>query len=251
VTAHDVTLEEHIRVQAAVQKWVDASISKTLNAPSTIKSEEVEKAFLLAYDLGLKTITFYRDGCRDGVLRLPEENKNASTDLKRGVVQPRPKSAPGYTFRLDTGCGKLYLTVNYDPETNQILETFITTGSDGGCLIYTEATSRLISLALRGGIPLEAIIEQLMSTHPCPSFMRARGAGKSLSLGRSCPSAIAHQLREVQKELNGLSVSPTVQKLEQKPEKVEDLSNQCPECGNELTFQEGCRLCFFCGWSAC
>jgi len=252
VTAYDVTLEEHIRVQAAVQNWVDASISKTLNAPSTTTPTEVEKAFLLAYDLGLKTITFYRNGCREGVLHLPEENETGSdTNLERGAVQLRPKHAPGYTFRLDTGCGKLYLTVNYDSETQKILETFITTGSDGGCLVYTEATSRLISLALRGGISLEDVVEQLESTHSCPSFMRARGAGKPLSLGRSCPSAIALQLREVQKQLNGLIISPTVLKLKQKQEEEEDLSNQCPECGKELTFLEGCRTCLNCGWSTC
>jgi len=251
VTAHDVTLEEHIRVQAVLQKWVDASISKTLNAPTTLTPKKVEEAFLLAYNLGLKTITFYRDGCREGVLRkLDVKDEDTDKTLPRGKVLPRPKSAPGYTFKLDTGCGKLYLTINYDPETKKILETFITTGSDGGCLIYTEATSRLISLALRGGIPLEKIIEQLENTHSCPSFMHARGAGKSLSPGKSCPSAIAQQLRVVKERLIGLSVSPTMRKLEQKQEE-EDLSNRCPECGNELTSLEGCRTCFNCGWSSC
>ncbi len=127
---------------------------------------------------------------------------NCRNGLARGEILPRPESAQGVTHRLDTGCGKIYLTVNYQPENGEILETFITTGSDGGCLIYTEATSRLISLALRAGVAVNEIVEQLDSTHSCPAYQLARGRGKEVSLGKSCPSAIAKRLAEIAAELS-------------------------------------------------
>ncbi len=147
----------------------------------------------------------------------------------------------GRAYRLDSGCGKIYLTMNYQPESGEILETFITTGSDGGCLIYTEATSRLISLAIRGGIPVEEIIEQLQSTHACPSYQFARGRGKKLSPGKSCASAIARKLQDMLAELNGKeSAVPGGGK------------EKCPACGAfAMQKAEGCRVCVSCGFSIC
>jgi len=146
---------------------------------------------IYAYRTGCKGITVYRDGCKEGVVTVgtPETIR-----LARGEVVPRPYSTQGVTRRLDTGCGKLYLTANFDEDGN-IIETFITTGSDGGCLIFTEATSRLISLAIRGGIPVEEIVGQLNSTHPCPSYMMAHATGRKTSKGKSCASAIANVLQ--------------------------------------------------------
>jgi ribonucleoside-diphosphate reductase alpha chain len=165
--------------------------------------------------------------------------------LKRGEILPRPRSAHGMTHRLDTGCGKLYLTVNYQPGSGEILETFITTGSDGGCLVYTEATSRLISLAIRGGIPVEEIVEQLQGTHSCPSYMLARGKGKNLSPGRSCASAIAYKVAKIKEELdkkyNGKS---------QQEEMLADNTMLC-QCGQKLERAEGCLICRSCGFSKC
>ncbi len=157
----------------------------------------------------------------------------------RGEVVPRPYSTQGVTRRLDTGCGKLYLTANFDDDGN-IIETFITTGSDGGCLIFTEATSRLISLAIRGGIPVDEVIGQLNSTHPCPSYMMAHATGRKASKGKSCASAIANVLKELQSRPAQKATTQTEIRRE-----------KCPNCGSGTVHIEGCTSCPECGYSRC
>ncbi len=245
--AQDISYTDHILMQAEVQKYVENAVSKTINLPSTATPEVIEDCYRMAYHLGLKGITVFRDGCKKGTVTVGKEKKEKNIgSLSRGEILPRPTSAHGITQRLDTGCGKIYLTVNYQPDSGKILETFITTGSDGGCLVYTEATSRLISLAIRGGISVDKVIEQLTGTHSCPSYMLARGKGKSVSSGKSCASAIARKLAEIKGELDvqcngGASLSD---------DKKED-SLTCESCGQELNRLEGCYVCTNCGFSKC
>jgi ribonucleoside-diphosphate reductase alpha chain len=244
--AQEISPEDHILMQAEVQKHVDNAVSKTINLPGTATVEDIKKCYRMAYELGLKGITVFRDGCKEGTVTIgKKEDATGIKVLKRGEILPRPRSAHGMTHRLDTGCGKLYLTVNYQPGSGEILETFITTGSDGGCLVYTEATSRLISLAIRGGIPVEEIVEQLQGTHSCPSYMLARGKGKNLSPGRSCASAIAYKVAKIKEELdkkyNGKS---------QQEEMLADNTMLC-QCGQKLERAEGCLICRSCGFSKC
>lgn len=244
--AQEISPEDHILMQAEVQKHVDNAVSKTINLPGTATLEDIKKCYRMAYDLGLKGITVFRDGCKEGTVTIgKKEDPSGRKVLRRGEILPRPRSAHGMTHRLDTGCGKLYLTVNYQPDSGEILETFITTGSDGGCLVYTEATSRLISLAIRGGIPVEEIVEQLQGTHSCPSYMLARGKGRNLSPGRSCASAIAYKIAEIKdmlkKECNGSQGST---------EEPIDPSLLC-ECGAIMERAEGCMVCRNCGYSKC
>ncbi len=233
--AREISPFDHILMQAAVQRHVDNAVSKTINLPESAGVEDVDACFRKAHELGLKGITVFREGSKEGTVEIGEQK--AKIELKRGEILPRPRSAQGSTYRLDTGCGKIYLTVNYHPDTKEILETFITTGSDGGCLIYTEATSRLVSLAIRGGISVQEIVEQLESTHSCPSYMLAKGKGKKVSPGRSCASAIARKLREIQRDL-GLDKKPEPQSI-------------CPDCGSVLEHAEGCMTCRGCGFSKC
>jgi ribonucleoside-diphosphate reductase alpha chain len=245
--AQDIAYEDHILMQAEVQKYVENAVSKTINLPSTATPEEIERCYRMAYELNLKGITVFRDGSKKGTVTVGngKEQKTAK-ELRRGEILPRPLSAHGVTHRLDTGCGKIYLTVNYQTKDGEIMETFITTGSDGGCLVYTEATSRLISLAIRGGIGVDEIIEQLTGTHSCPSYMMARGKGKALSPGKSCASAIAKKLAEIKAELivkcNGHSDGPA--------EEVEE-HLKCEVCGHRLNRAEGCLVCRNCGFSKC
>ncbi|MCL2335928.1 MAG: ribonucleoside-diphosphate reductase, adenosylcobalamin-dependent, partial [Firmicutes bacterium] len=124
--------------------------------------------------------------------------------------------------------------------------TFITTGSDGGCLVYTEATSRLISLAIRGGIGANEIIEQLTGTHSCPAYMLARGKGKNLSPGKSCASAIARQLSQIKADLD-LKCNGNGNGHNQ----AEGTAPQCEVCGQTLRRAEGCLICQNCGFSKC
>jgi len=245
--AQDISYTDHILMQAEVQKYVENAVSKTINLPSTASPEDIRECYRLAYDLNLKGITVFRDGCKKGTVSVGKGREQAAPgELKRGEILPRPLSAHGVTHRLDTGCGKIYLTVNYQTDSGKIMETFITTGSDGGCLVYTEATSRLISLAIRGGIGVDEIIEQLTGTHSCASYMLARGKGKDLSPGKSCASAIARKLDEIKAELaakcNGHSGDLT--------NGVEE-SMKCEVCGHGLNRAEGCLVCMNCGFSKC
>jgi len=241
--AQDISPEGHILIQAEVQKYVDNAVSKTINLPESASVDDIDRCYRMAWSLNLKGITVFRDGCKKGTVTVGrKEEEGEKSALRRGEILPRPRSAHGVTHRLDSGCGKIYLTVNYQPGSGEILETFITTGSDGGCLIYTEATSRLISLAIRGGIPVDQVIEQLVSTHSCPSYIAARSKGKKLSPGKSCASAIAHKLEEVLKELNSNTSTP-------RPGAVSPAV--CPECGQSLARAEGCMVCLACGFAKC
>jgi ribonucleoside-diphosphate reductase alpha chain len=245
--AQDISFTDHILMQAEVQKYVENAVSKTINLPTTATAEDIKECYRLAYELQLKGITVFRDGCKKGTVSVGKSKEQADPgQLKRGEILPRPLSAHGVTHRLDTGCGKIYLTVNYQTDSGKIMETFITTGSDGGCLVYTEATSRLISLAIRGGIGVDEIIEQLTGTHSCASYMMARGKGKELSPGKSCASAIARKLAEIKSDLahrcNGDAVSPA--------DDVEE-SMKCEVCGHKLNRAEGCLVCRNCGFSKC
>lgn len=244
--AHDIAPEDHVLMQAEIQKYVDNAVSKTINLPNQATAEDIDMCYRMAYELGLKGITIFRDGCKEGTITIGQKDKlREEHTLKRGEILPRPVSTHGTTHRLDTGCGKLYLTVNYRPDNGEIIETFITTGSDGGCLAYTEATSRMISLAIRGGIAVDEIVEQLLSTHSCPSYMLAKGKGRKLSPGKSCASAIAYKIVEIKdmlkKECNGSQGST---------EEPINPSLLC-ECGAIMEHAEGCFVCRNCGYSKC
>lgn len=242
----DIAPEDHIAMQAAVQKELDNAVSKTINLPNTATVETIKDCFKMAYDMGCKGITVYRDGCKKGVVTVGTADKPKEKQIgpARGEVVPRPYSTQGVTRRLNTGCGKLYLTANFDGDGN-IIETFITTGSDGGCLIFTEATSRLISLAIRGGIPVEEVIEQLNSTHPCPSYMMSHATGRKTSKGKSCASAIANVLKELR--------AKPVQKATTYEVSTRTKTNKekCPNCGSGIIHVEGCASCPECGYSKC
>ncbi len=251
--AQEISPRDHILMQAEVQKYVCNAVSKTINLPNSATIYDIETCYRQAYELGLKGITVFRDGCKQGVVTVGRKKQEpAPGELGRGEIMPRPENAQGVTHRLDSGCGKIYLTVNYHPATGEILETFITTGSDGGCLIYTEATSRLISLAIRAGIGLEEIIGQLQSTHACPSYQLARGRGRQLSPGKSCASAIAHKLVEIQAELarrcNGGETPAARPAGNPVPE---DQPDRCEVCGLRMNRAEGCYVCPHCGFAKC
>jgi ribonucleoside-diphosphate reductase alpha chain len=250
--AMDIHYKDHIAMQAAVQANLDNAVSKTINMRNDATVEDIKRAYLLAFEAGCKGITVYRDGCKEGVVTVGAADKPEEKQIgpARGEVVPRPDSTQGVTRRLDTGCGKLYLTANFDNDGN-IIETFITTGSDGGCLIFTEATSRLISLAIRGGIPVEEVIEQLNSTHPCPSYMMSHATGRKTSKGKSCASAIANVLKELRTKPVQKATTSVGAKNYGVPTKTETNREKCPNCGGGTVHIEGCTSCPECGYSRC
>ncbi|MDK2821596.1 MAG: ribonucleoside-diphosphate reductase alpha chain [Clostridia bacterium] len=274
VTALDINPDWHIKMQAAFQASTDNAVSKTVNFPSTATKEDVRKVYELAYELGCKGVTVYRTGSREEEVLVTNTKNNPpnpsdQNEDKKTYPRPRPKRTFGITEQVNTGCGKMYINVNYDQK--GLIETFITTGSSGGCSGFTEGVSRLISLALRANIAPEAIIDQLTSVS-CPNFLRRRAIDKKIQ-GKSCPDIIGRVLAQELKNWQenkfseftiNQSISEALNEVcatsenEKKPflplspaEETELIQKGlCPECGSSLRFQEGCVTCD-CGFSKC
>jgi ribonucleoside-diphosphate reductase alpha chain len=238
VTAHDIAPEWHIRMQAACQRYVDNAVSKTVNFPNGATKEDVAQAYLLAYQLGCKGLTIYRDGSRQEQV-LNRGVNNSKPD--KGVLAPRPRPVvtKGATEKIVLGCNRtLYVTVNEDDE--GLCEVFLRMGKSGGCTAsQSEAIGRLISLALRSGIETEAIIKQLKGIR-CPSPAWHNG-GSALS----CSDAIA---KSIERYIRGHADNPKEKTI---VESTPDILPECPECGEILEPSEGCIVCRSCGYSRC
>ncbi len=256
-TALEIEPLTHVKMQAAFQEFTDNAVSKTINLPNQAKVEDVREAFLYAYKLGCKGITLYRDGSRKVQVLTVEKEKKEKVSSKVVVAQlkPRPEVIVGTTTKITTGCGNLYVTVNQDNEGN-LFEVFIQMGKAGGCAAsQLEAIGRLISLALRGGVDIKVIIEQLKGIR-CPSPNWANG--KRIF---SCADAIARVLEKRaadQKELVKVKMpvsQPVAANLTTSSFDNSDLLptviGVCPDCGSALRHQEGCVVCDSCGYSKC
>lgn len=244
VTAHDITPEWHIRIQAAFQEYTDNAVSKTINFPKSATEKDVMQAYLLAYRSGLKGTTIYRDGSRDEqVLNIGKVNKKETSIQK--APRPRPKVTKGFTEKIRTGCGNLYVTINEDEY--GLCEIFMQMGKSGGCpASQNEAIARLISLALRSGIRIESILEQLRHIR-CP--MPTWDEGMPV---HSCADAIAIVLdRYIKKELNTKQERLDLVVTSNGGANSNGMPAQCPECGEVLVFSEGCVSCKCCGYTKC
>ena len=246
VSAHDVSPLWHVKMQAAFQRHIDNAVSKTVNFPSSATKEDVKEVYKLAYKLGCKGVTIYRDGSRDSqVLNVGKVNKKEEAPVF-GKIEPRmrPSITQGFTEKVKIGCGNLYITVNYDE--NGICEVSTNTGRHGGCPSQSEATSRLTSIALRSGISIDAILEQLKGIR-CPSTIRQQGMSVT-----SCPDAIAKTIEKVIKSQK-IGINPATLKEIQSSEPVLDKTKMrfCPECGAKVEHEGGCVICRNCGYSKC
>jgi ribonucleoside-diphosphate reductase alpha chain len=264
VTAHEIAPEWHVKMQAAFQKATHNAISKTVNFPHDATPGDVAKVYMMAYHEGLegivgrndpcpcgsgkkykdccreglKGITIYRDRSRESqVLTVGEGVKRAEGKL---APRKRPKVTTGVTERVNTGCGYIYVTVNFD--NRGISEVFSILGKAGGCAAaQLEAISRLTSLALRSGIDVDSIVKHLRGIR-CPSIAWEQGHAIL-----SCADAIASVLEKYIKE-GTASNSETPSK---NPEIVKSWAGQCPDCGGPLIYQEGCNICLACGFTKC
>ncbi len=236
VTAHDVAPEWHIRIQAAFQKYTDNAVSKTVNFPHDATPDDIEKVYRLAYETGCKGITIYRYGSRDRqVLNIGREQVQQPTETEARFGQPgivprvRPIRTIGCTERINTGCGKLYVTINEDEQ--GICEVFAQMGKTGGCASsQIEAAGRLISLALRSGVKVEAILKQINGIR-CPTPIWQNG-----KMVLSCPDGISQVIK------NYTQISTT---------DMPSLMGACPDCGGALEHEGGCLVCRSCGFSRC
>jgi len=279
VCAHDISPEAHVRMQAAFQRHTDNAVSKTVNFPNTATRDDVYAVYIMAYREGLKGVTIYRDGSRTGqVLNIGKVNDGKSDSDKPeleaplpenyGKIEPRPRPlvTRGFTEKMNIGCGTLYVTVNYDE--NGICEVFTSTGKAGGCPSQSEATARLASIALRSGISMSEVYDQLKGIR-CPSTIRQKNMSCT-----SCPDAIARVLLKVSKYIdNGAdyetpdaqakTLTPQPAPVPQNgsapfvPIDVSDVPanaaevHVCPECGGKVEHEGGCVICRACGFSKC
>ncbi|NLM55392.1 MAG: vitamin B12-dependent ribonucleotide reductase [Firmicutes bacterium] len=248
VTAHEISPEWHIRMQAAFQEYTDNAVSKTVNFPAEATREDIEKVYRLAYELGCKGVTVYRAGSREGEVLTAGHKKDqsqAEPAPQRPGPRRRPKVTRGQTVRMKTGCGTLYVTINEDEY--GICEVFTTIGKAGGCAAaFSEANARLISLALRSGVEVGQIVKQLRGIR-CPHPMWQDG--KQVL---SCPDAIAQVLEEYVH--NGLSTAPNpgrAQAAAASRSPLRDRTDPCPECGGAMVQESGCATCVDCGFSRC
>jgi ribonucleoside-diphosphate reductase alpha chain len=240
VTAHEIPFAHHVRVQAAFQEFTDNAVSKTINFPHEASVEEVGQAFWLAYELGCKGITVYRDGCRSEQVLTTGRTAEVRQTAAKITPRPRPEVVRGETRVMPTGCGKLYVTINFDEE-GRPFEVFGNMGKAGGCAAsQCEAIARMVSQALRSGIAPEHIIKQLRGIS-CHMPAWEPGGSKILS----CADAFAKALeRSLQAQGGQLQLE-----LGEEPTPVG--AGACPECGGALYRVEGCLLCRDCGYSQC
>jgi ribonucleoside-diphosphate reductase alpha chain len=243
VTAGELSPEEHVRVQAKIQEFTDASISKTTNAPRTHAVGDVKRLYQLAYELGCKGITYYRDGSRPAVLYRAETEQETTTD---GLV-PRPRTLAGTTYRTETPLGTAFVTVNTrdGAQGREPFEVFLNVGKAGSDIAaLAEAIGRLCSLCLRlpGQLPARERVAAIVGQ------FGGIGGGRSLGFGprrvRSLPDAVARVLVEAA----GLEETDTASSSAAGSAASGDL---CPSCGEAtLIHREGCRTCP-CGFSEC
>ncbi len=267
VTSHHIAPEWHVRMQAAFQEYSDSAVSKTINLSQSATEDEVKEAYRMAYELGCKGITVYRDGCRpDQVMNVGKSDKGSNKSapavtekeepLKVIAPRPRPDMMFGTTTRRRTSCGDLYLTVNRDEE-DKPFEAFATMGKAGGCEgSFNEAIGRLISLCMRAGVTPRDIVKQLIGIRCNKPF----GIGPDKVL--SCSDAVAKifnqslEAKVPEKRYPETSAATSANTSASAVLTDELVDNQkiafsCPECGCELIFGEGCEKCHFCGYSRC
>lgn len=240
VTAHDITPEIHIAMQAAFQRHTDNAVSKTVNFSADAKVEDVEKVYRLAYQTNCKGVTIYRDGSRSeqvlstGKKEEPPVVPAAHVEEKRPVKRERPKALKGWTYQMQTGCGPLYITINEDA--SGLFEVFTTMGKAGGCAAsQCEAIGRMVSLAWRSGVQARSVVKQLLgiSCHAPSGF----GDNKVLS----CADAVA---KAIQAHLTLTGHAEVV-------EAVGFERGACPDCGGVMEHEGGCAVCRVCAYSEC
>ena len=261
VTSKDINWKDRIDTQSVMQNYVDTAISSTVNLSKDTPIEEIEQIYLYAWKKGLKGITIYRSGCmREGILTT-EESKQGKEEViynkpERGEIIPvNDNDAIGFKRKLMTGCGSLHCTAFFDVNTGELVETYLSKGSTGGCNNFMVGLSRMISMASRAGVSIQDIVDQLMSTGSCPSYASRSATKHDTSKGSCCPMAVGYALKEMWEEFQGKEMKPKIKLNEKEGKKIlntiRTLRSFCPECGEPLIFEGGCNICKSCGYTKC
>lgn len=274
VISMDIAGLDHMKMQAAFQRNVDNSISKTINFPNAATREEIGDSFISAWRLGCKAATVYREGSRlvqilnlgtgENVIAPTEISSQGNIEQKKSMElamdksrlapRPRPEVMTGKTYKMKTGYGNLYVTVNND-EKGVPFEVFAAIGKSGGFYQeQSEAICRMASLALRSGIKIEEVIDQLKGIRgPMPVFTD-KGTVLSLpdALGRVLQdhAVVSNHVDEVLSRPEKQEVLPLLTKDEKTIAEFGFMPG-CPDCGSQLIMSEGCMSCKGCGFSRC
>jgi ribonucleoside-diphosphate reductase alpha chain len=281
VTAMSLPVQAHLDMLKAIAFHIDMSCSKTINVPTEYPFADTKKVYEFCWKNGIKGCTIFRPNpIRQGILITEDAKKEknedkkyeviSSDDLPRGFIEEVPTELNYRKYKLSTGCGKLYVFVGVDEIEGRIYDIFCNTDGESGCVVNTQAVSRLISEAIRGGLSIEYTIKQLNKAGTCPSFQYKRGKGEQLSNGKSCASAIGNILKDILKEFKEDSIIENKRIKNDKDNNTKGISNKekeyiktngeiafakhynkCPICGQELRQEGGCLQCADCGWSKC
>jgi len=293
VTTNEIHWKDRVDIQAIAQNHVDTAISSTINLPEETTIDEIEQLYLYAWKKGLKGVTIFRKGCkREAILTGTYDNKDNKpktttfVELHRGFIEDVPEGLVYRKYKLHNGCGKLYFFVGVDEVEDKIYDVFTNTDAVGGCTVNTQANSRLLSAGIRGGIPIEYLIEQLEKSGSCPSYQKLRGMqqgmvkvrnmilndvspetiakidemiGTPVSEGKSCPSSIAIVLKNILKEFKEeeyedihyeIASREEIKKVKEENMKIQEL--EIKECQHKnMRMTEGCMICPDCGYSKC
>lgn len=266
VTAQTLNYKERINIQSIWQSHIDASISSTVNVPNNFTIEDTEDLYMRAWEKGLKGVTIFRDGCkRTGILStnkiINETTENhEKKELPRGYIITADDNVVGLKRKVMSGCGSLHVVAMFDPDNGELLETYLSKGSTGGCQSNLAAVSRLISLSARAGVDVYTIADQLQSCMACPSYVGRTMTKHDTSKGKCCPDAVGNTLIDMYTEMQN-SIRDDLDNYQERTEKPVSSkphlikqppkSQLCPVCGEPLIYEGGCNVCRACGWSKC
>lgn len=248
-TAQNIDPFDRVTIQAQWQRFIDASISSTVNVTNDTTVETIRDLYQAAWEDGCKGLTIYRAGCKkEGVLVVDTPKEQTMEDtIHIPITDTSIDNCVAYGTQLTTGCGSLWMSVYFHKKTGQLCHIFLDKGSTGGCNSFMIGLSRMISYAGKLGGTVEGICDQLNSVPACPSYSVRTALKKDTSTGKCCPSAIGRALMELKQRYIEDHIEMSTGELKQEEMTV----NNCPECGAKLNFTGGCNSCPECGWSRC
>ena len=248
-TAQNIDPFDRVTIQATWQRFIDASISSTVNVTNDTTVETIRDLYQAAWEDGCKGLTIYRAGCKkEGVLVVDTPKEQTMEDtIHIPITDTSIDNCVAYGTQLTTGCGSLWMSVYFHKKTGQLCHIFLDKGSQGGCNSFMIGLSRMISYAGKLGGTVEGICDQLNSVPACPSYSVRTALKKDTSAGKCCPSAIGRALMELKQRYIEDHIEMSTEELKQEEMTV----NNCPECGAKLNFTGGCNSCPECGYTKC
>ena len=255
ITSDQIHWKDRINMQSALQSNIDASISSTLNLKEDVTLDDVKQLYIYAWKQGLKGATIFRRNCKRVAILNDSNTKSQeiieNNQPQRGDIIKADDNCIGLKRSLTTGCGSLHCEAFFDPNNGELRECYLSKGSTGGCNNFMIGLSRMISLSARGGIGIEAILDQLKSCGVCPSYAVRTATKKDTSKGSCCPVAVGNALRSMHEEIiHRLQYCTPIETTTEL--KFDFEGEECPSCHQKSLIRSGgCNECTNCGWSKC